>query len=873
MRQATAKVIPIERTAFETSRDLDFFTEAGLVSQVGYGPELWPIVVAKELIDNALDACESKDIAPEIVVTLAANSLEVADNGPGIPAHIIERSVNYKSRISDKRHYVSPTRGQLGNALKCIWAIPFVASGNKSAMIEVTACGVRHRITVSLDHIRQEPDIRITVEPSVQNGTSVKVHWPEIARLTVEPETMDLYKGAPVADALHMMIAGFAALNPHATFRLKLPRGKERASAASNPSWQKWRSSQPTSAHWYTPEHLRDLIAAHVSRAEKDGAPACSVREFVSGFDGLRRPGSQKLVTEEAGLSRHSLNELVQDRGLPLLPIAGLLDALKKHSRPVVPKRLGVIGEEHLRASFKAQGVAPGSFKYKKFAGCEDGLPYVVEVAFGMKDESGRRLHLGLNFSPSFKTTSDDLANVLSKCHVREHDPVVLLIHQCCPRFAFADSGKGTVANDENEEGIMAALTAAIEKVTAEFKKEKRRRIAQVGAQEDEELKQDARDRLCRKKQSRDEIKATAYKVMEEAYKHTSDYGKMIAHARQIMYSARDRVLALIGKCWDNSEYFTQKLLPDYVKEHPDETKGWDVVFDARGHLSEPHVREIIPLGTLEVRNHVRTWDHRRQGLEVEIDDRYPTRGPQHRYRFALYIEKEGFDPLLRQVQIAERYDLAIFSSKGFSSTAARQLVDQWAAWDVTILVLHDFDIDGLGIAHTLTNDTRRYEFKTTPKVIDLGLRLEDVRAMNLQSESWENRRLAKHPAERLLRYGASQEEINYLVNEKLSKQNRFFCGERVELNAMTSPQFIRWLESKLDQYGVTKVIPDAKTLQKAYRHAQDGQRLRASLAAIQANPYQGPVPKNLHARVIKRLAEHPELSWDQAVRLEVEEN
>ena len=44
--------------------------EAGLTTQIGHGSELWPIVVAKELIDNALDACESKDIAPQTVVAL-----------------------------------------------------------------------------------------------------------------------------------------------------------------------------------------------------------------------------------------------------------------------------------------------------------------------------------------------------------------------------------------------------------------------------------------------------------------------------------------------------------------------------------------------------------------------------------------------------------------------------------------------------------------------------------------------------------------------------------------------------------------------------------------------------------------------------------
>jgi DNA topoisomerase VI subunit B len=79
------------------------------------------------LIDNALDACESAPGgAPEIVVTLEPDAMTVADNGPGIPDHVIDRSLDYHIRVSDKKHYVAPTCGQLGNALKCIWGAPFV---------------------------------------------------------------------------------------------------------------------------------------------------------------------------------------------------------------------------------------------------------------------------------------------------------------------------------------------------------------------------------------------------------------------------------------------------------------------------------------------------------------------------------------------------------------------------------------------------------------------------------------------------------------------------------------------------------------------------------------------------------------------------
>ena len=52
----------LERTTFHTNRSLDFCNEKGLITETGHEPELWPLVVVKELIDNALDAAmESRD--------------------------------------------------------------------------------------------------------------------------------------------------------------------------------------------------------------------------------------------------------------------------------------------------------------------------------------------------------------------------------------------------------------------------------------------------------------------------------------------------------------------------------------------------------------------------------------------------------------------------------------------------------------------------------------------------------------------------------------------------------------------------------------------------------------------------------------------
>ncbi len=62
--------VRLERETFSTSRLLDFVSEKELTMQCGHGPDAWPLVVVKELIDNALDGCEEQGIAPEITVTV-----------------------------------------------------------------------------------------------------------------------------------------------------------------------------------------------------------------------------------------------------------------------------------------------------------------------------------------------------------------------------------------------------------------------------------------------------------------------------------------------------------------------------------------------------------------------------------------------------------------------------------------------------------------------------------------------------------------------------------------------------------------------------------------------------------------------------------
>src|SRR6516165_10028291 len=75
----------LTRVPFTVSRLMEFCTRRELVSQTGHDVSEWPLVVLKELVENALDACEEAEIAPVIAIDVKGRSIIIEDNGPGIP--------------------------------------------------------------------------------------------------------------------------------------------------------------------------------------------------------------------------------------------------------------------------------------------------------------------------------------------------------------------------------------------------------------------------------------------------------------------------------------------------------------------------------------------------------------------------------------------------------------------------------------------------------------------------------------------------------------------------------------------------------------------------------------------------------------------
>ena len=105
---------------------------------------------------------------------------------------------------------------------------------------------------------------------------------------------------------------------------------------------------------------------------------------------------------------------------------------------------------------------------------------------------------------------------------------------------------------------------------------------------------------------------------------------------------------------------------------------------------------------------------------------------------------------------------------------------------------------------------------------------------------------------------GAAEAEIDFLLR-----------GRRVELNAMTSDVFVKFVEDKFAEHGIKKMVPQESDLEAAYRLFVRCNRLRAQVRMLEEAYAHEEIttPDDIESRVLGLLGDTPEIAWDDAVR------
>jgi hypothetical protein len=793
----------LDRTHFSISRAAEYFSVKELAAQTGQPASAFAAVALKELVDNALDAAEAAERSPEIGIeaTVAGDDLHlvVSDNGPGLARETLSRILDFSTRTSDKAAYRAPTRGLQGNALKTIIGLPTALDAGAPIVIE--AGGVRHTIEARID-----PAGNVHVDHDVSE-------WPTASGTRV---ALTLPTHRQVLDPTRWA-RGFALLNPHASVKIRdggrLDGTNNVAQSNRAPTvdfypatvdfpeaWRKFMPTDPTAPAWYDGTALRTLVFNHIAAAQRAGAPGLTLGEFIRQFRGLSGTAKAKAVAADLpGIRR--LADFVDNEAA----VDVLLAAMQREARPPKADVLGWVGPDHLRSCFAAwYGVRPERFWYHRVRSEADGMPYIVEAAVAETEQPGD-VFCGINFSPTFtdplaqtflqseKVSGYGVLGFLEEAHVLSTDrwgdaprsPVAAVLHITCPELGFLDRGKTRLTE-----------TLWLRRAVPETLWRAARPVWEVGERKEKDAAKAEREELAREKNRQREtpkwtLKDAAFAVMVEAWSLATGGGSTSASARTVYYQARPLVQRYTDEVL-NDTYFTQTLMPAYDRE-VQELPG--VYYEARGTLSEPHTSQKVGLGTREVSDY---------------------QFPDWTFDKILFIEKQGLYPPLEAAQLAERYDMAIVAGQGFATVATRKLL-QRADQDQTyrLFVLHDADPAGYNIARTLRRETARMP-EHRIDIVDLGLRFEEGEAMGLQRETFT--RTGSLP-KALVLTERERAAFHGTFSHRTAKGKLVYIGERIELNAMTSPQLIDYIESGLkDAAATAKVVPDAATISSKAR-------------------------------------------------------
>jgi len=492
-----------------------------------------------------------------------------------------------------------------------------------------------------------------------------------------------------------------------------------------------------TSPLWYDAAHFHELIMASGDRP---------LRELIAKFDGCSGPKAGTIVAN-AGLGRTSCSSIDRQQATRLLEVA------RQHARPVKPERLGSIGADLFRDryyAFERGTVSIGS------STPQAEIPFVIETWIERSEsKSDASLVALVNRTPItqeinvYRSSRAKGKLYLTGCGLCHYTDIPakgsfdICLNLTTPFCEITSDGKAP-----NLEPFAPWIVVAISKA--------------IGKAHRAAPKQDVKVT----------IKDVVLDNLDAAVAKTSGDGAYEFNSRQVFYVLRDLVQRETGK--ELQEPTFQGIVTEYESENG-EIPG--MYREPRGSLLHPHDDSgPMPLGTLSVRDYER---------------------PIWTFDKILYLEKEGFTQALQSVGWLERHDCAILSSKGYTTRAARDLVDKLAEHDepVTVFCVHDADAFGTMIYQTFQEATKARGARKID-IVNLGLEPAEAQAMGLPAEVLESGKRNKPVAE----YVAPQWRDWLQTN-------------RVELNAMPMPQFLAWLDGKMAKFGNGKLIPPEDVL------------------------------------------------------------
>jgi Histidine kinase-, DNA gyrase B-, and HSP90-like ATPase len=510
-----------------------------------------------------------------------------------------------------------------------------------------------------------------------------------------------------------------------------------------------------SSPWWYDAPHFHELLSAY------DGP----VRALVAKLDGCAGGRAGEIVAA-CGLERRSCRDVGRDQATRLLRMA------RAEAKPVNPKRLGGVGRNVFAMAY-AMAYGEASFGAAEPHAV---IPFVVEAWAKAADKNSASLFV--NRTP-----------VAAPLRLY-HDKTNVELFGCGLAHKIATAPKAKSFS------VWLNITSPYVPITSDGKEPNLKSFVDAIA--------DAVGKALRKV-SRPEAKGRTQK--DVVLDHLDEVIDLVSggplryrfNERQLLYRMRPIVLREIGQTLTRGNF--SGIITDYEAEHGEIPLMYR---EPRGSITHPHSGETFTLGTLMVEGYQR---------------------PVWSFNKLLYIEKEGAQEALKQNRWMERHDCAVMSSKGFSTRAARDLIDKLAAHDedCEVFCAHDADGSGTVIYQTLQEATKARSARKI-KIINIGLEPWEALRIGLEVETIS--RLTNKEGKVIRRpvaeYVKNHDGRNPDGTPNLDAAGNDISGvdwdewlqtHRVELNAMTTPQLIDWLDGKMEKHGGGKLIPPETVL------------------------------------------------------------
>jgi hypothetical protein len=311
-----------------------FSTIEGTCRMAGVPVDQLRRLIAKEIVDNALDACDraGADCSGCATIERAGDRYTVTDQGGGIAgdaAALADLFSTGRAMLSGK-YWREPSRGALGNGLRVLCAAVALSDGS----ITVETHG-RH--TVLRPQRFGSTAIVETTASAVTTGT--RITYTLAGVIPVDVDDLDVAQAA-----------------------IDLAR-------LAGPPY-----ARRPSPHWLDLDHLAETFAT----IEPDSA---TVRQLVEQLDGCTARGIASELAAPFGKGRTC-------RSMSEADTAALLAAMQAVAREVKPRSLGLLGADAFGAEFDGYAVGEGILRVGAHAPFAT-IPVLIEAWANMTARKG----------------------------------------------------------------------------------------------------------------------------------------------------------------------------------------------------------------------------------------------------------------------------------------------------------------------------------------------------------------------------------------------------------------------------------------------------------------------------------------------------